>query len=132
MCAIGASAAEIMVKLTDKLFFLVIVVYLPFSMFWIFWLYSVSIVFSSESWQYQLFYGVDGNVALAWLFVMLLPALLFLILKASGRKFVSRLSGATGFYCLLGSLISTHGFLAIPGLVFIVISVAISRQLKKL
>jgi len=82
-------------------------------MFWISWLYSVSIVFSSESWPYQLFYGVDGNVVFVWLFVMLLPALLFLILKASGRKFVSRLTGAAGFYCLLGNLISAHGFLFI-------------------
>lgn len=121
-----------MIKLTDKLFFLIVVTYLPFSIFWVFWLYLVSIIFSPESWQYQLFYGQDGNIALAWLFAMLLPALLFLILKASGRKFASRLSGAVGFYCLLGSLISAYHILALPGLIFIFVSVLINRQLKKM
>ncbi len=121
-----------MIKLTDKLFFLIVVTYLPFSIFWVFWLYLISIIFSTENWQYQLFYGQDGNIALAWLLAMLLPALSFLILKASGRKFASRLSGAIGFYCLLGSLISAHHILALPGLVFIFVSVLINRQLKKM
>jgi len=120
-----------MIKLTDKVFFWIVVIYLPFSIFWVFWLYLVSIIFSTENWQYQLFYGQDGNIALAWLFAMLLPALLFLILKASGRKFISRLSGAVGFYCLLGSLISAHHILVLPGLAFIFISVMINRRLKK-
>lgn len=121
-----------MPKSTDKLYFWLVVLYLPFSMFWIFWLYWVSIIFSAESWQQQLFYGDDGNIALLWLFVVLLPAWLFLILKASGRVLISRLTGAIGFYCLLGSLLSSHTFLVIPGLVFIGISVVISRQLKKM
>ncbi len=121
-----------MTKLADKVFFLVVVIYLPLSIFWVFWLYLVSIIFSPETWQYQLFYGRQGSIALVWLFAMLLPALLFLLLKASGKKFVSRLTGAIGFYCLLGSLISAHHFLFVPGLVFIFISVLISRQLKKL
>ena len=120
-----------MTKLADKVFFLVVVIYLPLSIFWVFWLYLVSIIFSPETWQYQLFYGRQGSIALVWLFAMLLPALLFLLLKASGKKFVSRLTGAIGFYCLLGSLISAHHLLFVPGLVFIFISVLISRQLKK-
>lgn len=120
-----------MAKLTDKVFFLVVVSYLPFSIFWVFWLYLVSIIFAAESWQYQLFYGVDGNIALLWLLLMLLPALLFLILKAQGKKFATRLTGAIGFYCLLGSLISAHHILVLPGIVFIIVSVLISRQLKK-
>jgi len=121
-----------MIKLTDKLFFLIIVLYLPFSVFWIIWLYLVSIIFQPGLWQYQLFYGQDGNIALLWLFAMLLPALLFLLSKASGKKFATRLSGAIGFYCLLASLISAHDLLFLPGLFFIFISVLISRQLKKI
>ncbi len=120
-----------MARSTDKLFFMVVVFYLPFSIFFTFWLYWVSIIFSAESWQYQFFYGKDGSIALAWLFAALLPSLLFLVLKASGKKFASRLTGAIGFYCLLGSLISAHGFLAMPGLVFIVISILISHQIQK-
>jgi len=120
-----------MVKSADKLFFWVVVLYLPFSMFWIFWLYSISIVFSPESWQYLVFYGEHGNIALLWLFAVLLPALSFLVLKASGKKLASRLTGAMGFYCLLGSLLSAYTFLVVPGLVFIGISVMISRWLKK-
>ncbi len=120
-----------MIKSTDKLYFWLVVIYIPSSIFWVFWLYSVSIIFSPDSWQYQLFYGAQGNIALLWLFVVLLPALLFLILKASGKKFATRLTGAIGFYCLLASLISVHSILAWPGLVFIVISVVISKQLKK-
>lgn len=131
-CVFRVSATEKMAKVTDKLFFMIIVLYLPFSIFWVFWLYLVSIIFLPESWQYQLFYGQDGNAALVWLLAMLLPALLFLILKARGKKFASRLTGATGFYCLLASLISTHHILALPGVIFIVVSVVISRQLKKL
>jgi len=121
-----------MVKLTDKLFFWLVVIYLPFSIFWVFWLYSVSIIFPPEAWSYQFFYGAHGNIALAWLFAVLLPALLFLLLNVNGKKFASRLTGAIGFYCLLASLISTHSILALPGLVFIVISVVIKRQFKKL
>lgn len=121
-----------MIRLTDKLFFLIIVLYLPFSVFWIIWLYLVSIIFTPESWQHQLFYGQDGNIALLWLLAMLLPALLFLVSKVRGRKFATRLSGAIGFYCLLGSLISAHDLLFVPGLFFIFISVLISRRLKKI
>ncbi len=124
--------AEKMTKPTDKVFFLVVATYLPFSIFWIFWLYLVSIFFPSESWQYQVFYGQRGSIALFWLFAMLLPALLFLFLKARGKKLASRLTGAIGFYCLLGSLISAHHLLFVPGLFFIFISVLISRQLKKI
>lgn len=118
-------------KLSDKIVFRVVVIYLPFSIFLIFWLYLVALVFDVDAWQYQLFYGKDGNVALLWLLLVLLPALLFLILKARGKEFFSRFSGAAGFYCLIGSLISSHSFLALPGFVFLFISIVISRWLKK-
>ncbi len=120
-----------MIKASDKFFFLVVATYLPFSFFLIFWLYSVSIIFLAESWQYRLFYGADGRVALLWLLAVLLPAFLFLILNARKMKLMARLTGAIGFYCLLGSLISSYHVLVMPGLVFIVISVSISRWLKR-
>lgn len=131
LCIIEVFATAIMVKSTDKLFFWLVVIYLPLSIFWIFFLYLVAIVFPAESWQFQLFYGEAGNAALVWLLVVLLPAILFLVLKARGKKLVSRLSGVIGFYCLLASLLSVYNILVVPGLVFIVISVVVRRQLKK-
>jgi len=122
---------EKMAKATDKLLFWTVVLYLPFSIFWIFWLYSVSIIFLPDAWPYRLFYGEHGNIALLWLFAVLLPALLFLVSKARGAKLLSLVTGATGFYCLLGSLLSSHVFLVTPGLVSIAISMMISRHLKK-
>jgi len=118
-------------KITDKLIFRGIIFYLPFSIFLIFWLYLVSLVYVEGDWQYQLFYGKDGSVALIWLFVVLLPALMFLILRARGKVFLSRLFGAVGFYCLLGSLISSFSFLTLPGFVSLFISIVISRRLKR-
>jgi hypothetical protein len=117
--------------MTDRLFFLLVIVYLPFSMLFIFWLYLASIIFSPDSWQYQLFYGRHGNIALVWLLTVLLPAFLFLILKLNRKKFVVSILGASGFYCLLASLVSMHGYLALPGFVLIIMSAVINRRLKK-
>ena len=118
-------------KLSDKIIFRGVIIYLPFSIFLMFWLYLVSLVYTADVWQYQLFYGKDGNIALLWLFVSLIPALLFLVLKARGKVFLTRFFGAAGFYCLLGSLISSHAALALPGFVLLVISVVINRRLRK-
>ena len=118
-------------RTTEKLIFLLVTLYLPFSIFFIFWLYIASIIYTPGTEYYSLFYGRDGNTALLWLFAVLLPAVLFLVLRARGRKAMARLSGAAGFYCLLGSLISAHGVLALPGVVFLLTSVVINRRLKK-
>ena len=118
-------------KLSDKFIFRGVIFYLPFSILLIFWLYLVSIVYAADAWQYQVFYGKDGNIALLLLFVVLLPALLFLMLKARGEVFLSRFFGAAGFYCLLGSLISSYSFLALPGLVLLFISMVINRRHKR-
>ena len=120
------------IQLTDKFIFRGIIIYLPFSIFFLFWIYLVAIVYESDVWQYQLFYGKDGNIALLWLFVVLLPALLFLISKARGKVLLlSRFFGAAGFYCLLGSLISSHSNLALAGFILLFISIVINRRLKK-
>ncbi|HHJ15349.1 MAG TPA: hypothetical protein ENJ80_01485 [Gammaproteobacteria bacterium] len=118
-------------RTTEKWVFLLVTLYLPSSIFFIFWLYIASIIYTPGTGSYSLFYGEDGNIALLWLFAVLLPAVLFLVLRAKGRRALARLSGATGFYCLLGSLISAHGFLALPGFVLLLISVVINRRLKK-
>lgn len=117
--------------LTDKLIFRGLIIYIPLNIFFIFWLFLVAIIYESDEWQYQLFYGNDGNIALLWLFVSLLPAVLFILVKARGMVFLSRFFGATGFYCLLGSLISSHSYLFLPGFVFLFVSIVINRKLKK-
>ncbi len=118
--------------LTDKVIFRGVIIYLPFSIFLIFWLYLVSLAYEVDTWQYQLFYGKDGNIALLWLFIVLLPALLFLILKSRGLAFFSRLFGAAGFYCLIGSLISSYTYLALSGVILLFVSIIINRRLKKI
>ncbi len=117
-------------KSIDKWLFFLVATYLPSSIFFIFWLYASAIIYPPGTEYYNLFYGRDGNIALLWLFAVLLPAILFLVLKARGRKSFARLLGAAGFYCLLGSLISAHGYLALPGLVFLLASIAINRRIK--
>ncbi len=119
------------IKFTDKIIFRSVVIYLPFTIFLIFWLYMVSIAYEVDAWQYQLFYGKNGNIALLWMFVTLLPALLFLISKARGKIFLSRFTGFAGFYCLLGSLVSSYSSLSLPGFIFLFISIVINRWLKK-
>lgn len=104
--------------------------YLPLSILLIFWLYAVSIIYTAESWQYRLFYGQDDNRALFWLLLTLLPAFLFLVFRTRQKVMSARLAGAAGFYCLLGSLVSAHAVLALPGVVFIVASMIISRFVK--
>ena len=69
-------------------------------------------------------------MALIWLLVNFLPAMLFLLLKSRGRKFIARFFGGIGFYCILGGLISAHSYLAYPGFVFIIMSV-ITRRMSK-
>lgn len=98
-------------KSADKLFFLLVIFYLPFSIFFIFWLYLASIIFLPDTLYYGVFYGRAGNNALFWLFIVLLPAFLFLIIKVNEKTFISRLLGESGFYCLLGGLISKHNYL---------------------
>ena len=118
-------------QLTDKLIFRGLIIYIPLNIFFIFWLFLVAIIYESDEWQYQSFYGNDGNIALLWLFVLLLPAVLFILLKASGLVFLTRFFGAIGFYCLLGSLISRYSYLFLPGFVFLFISIVINRKIKK-
>lgn len=118
-------------KLINKFIFFAAIIYLPFSIFFIFWLYLVTLIYTPDAFQYQVFYGQDGNNALLWLFAVLLPALLFLLSRARGKVLLRRSFGAAGFYCLLGSLISSYWFLVLPGFVFLFISIVISRQLKK-
>ncbi|HEB81249.1 MAG TPA: hypothetical protein ENJ11_00135 [Gammaproteobacteria bacterium] len=112
---------------SDRLFFMAFVIYLPVSILLVFWLFAVSIIYPAESWQYRLFYGVDGNHALLWLFASLLPAFLFLVFKTRQKSMLVRLAGATGFYCLLASLVSSHAYLALPGMFCIVVSIVIGR-----
>ncbi|MDH5573777.1 MAG: hypothetical protein OEY89_18575, partial [Gammaproteobacteria bacterium] len=88
------------------------------------------LIYTPQTWQYDIFYGHNGTVALIWLFVDLLPAYLFLLLKSQSIKFISRLFGMLGFYCLLGSLISTVNYLSYPGFVFLILSF-IARRLTK-
>ncbi len=118
-------------KTTDKWQFLLVATYLPASIFFIFWLYIASLIYPPGTGYYDLFYGSDGNIALLWLFAVLLPAIVFLVSKTRGKKSFTRLSGAAGFYCLLGSLISAHGYLALPGFVFLLASVVVNRRLKR-
>ncbi len=114
-------------KLTDKMIFRGVIIYLPFSILLMFWLYLVSIAFEPEAWQYQVFYGKGGVLALIWLFMVMLPALLFLLIKTRGHVFISRASGAAGFYCLLGSLVSSYVYLAVPGVILLIISKVVSK-----
>jgi len=116
--------------ISDKIIFRGVIVYLPFSIFFIFWLYLVSLMYGIDEWQYQLFFGKDGNIALIWLFLVLLPALLFLVLKLKQKTSYGRFLGAAGFYCLLGSLISKHVLLAFPGLILIFASILVNRRFK--
>lgn len=115
-------------KPSDKLSFLAVLFYIPFSIFFICWLYLVQFIYVPDTWQYDTFYGENGAMALIWLFIDLLPAVLFLVFKSRGKKFISRLSGAIGFFCLLGGLISALHYLAYPGFVFLVISVVARRM----
>jgi len=117
--------------ISDKIIFRSVIFYVPFSIFFIFWLYLVSLLYGADEWQYQLFFGKDGNIALIWLFVMLLPALLFLVLKLKQKTSYGRFLGAAGFYCLLGSLISKHVVLAFPGVILLFASILINRKFKK-
>jgi len=121
-----------LIRLTDKYIFRGIVFYLPFSIFLIFWLYFISLVYEDNTWQYQLFYGKGGSIALVWLLMVLLPALIFLLSNTSGKVFLSRFSGAAGFYLLLASLISSFNFLAVPGFVLIFIGKLMNRSHRKI
>lgn len=118
-------------KTVDKWLFWSVAIYLPSSIIFIFWLYISSIIFTPGTGYYSLFYGKGGNIALLWLLAVLLPAILSLVLRAKGWKSFTRLLGAAGFYCLLGSLISTYGYLALPGIIFLLASTVINRRLKK-
>ncbi|VAW68848.1 hypothetical protein MNBD_GAMMA09-1075 [hydrothermal vent metagenome] len=118
-------------KVTDKLIFRVVIIYLPFSILFTFWLYLVSIAYQADAWQYQVFYGKNGNLALLWLFSVMLPALIFLMSNTRGRVFLSRLFGAAGFFCLLASLISSYVYLAVPGVVLIIGSKIINKKNHK-
>ena len=122
----GATKGWFFMK-SDKLIFRGILVYLPVSIFLVFWLYLVSIAYDINAWQYRLFYGENGSIALLWLLLALLPALLFLFLKARGMLLLSRISGGAGFYCLLGSLISNYSGLAVVGIILLVFSTFIRR-----
>ena len=113
-----------------KLTFWGVVLYLPFSILFIFWLPLVRIIYSEGTWQYEKFYGAAGSVALLWLLIVLLPAYLFLLKKARGKQFISRLFGGIGFYCLLAGLISEQGFLVYPGFVFLIMSIILSKYIK--
>lgn len=113
-----------------KLTFWGVVLYLPFSILFIFWLPLVRIIYSEGTWQYEKFYGSAGSVALLWLLIVLLPAYLFLLIKARGKQFISRLFGGIGFYCLLAGLISEQGFLVYPGFVFLIMSIILSKYIK--
>ena len=118
------------IKPTEKLIFLSVVIYLPVSIFFVFWLYLVQLVYAPETWQYRTFFGANGTYALLWLLADLLPAFLFLTVKSRGKKLISRSSGAIGFYCFLGSILSTYNYLAIPGFIFLITSV-ITRRMSK-
>ena len=119
-------------NISDKWIFFTVLFYLPLSIFFVFWLYLVQIIYASDAWQYDMFYGESGTTALIWLFVDLLPACLFLLFKSRGMKFISRLFGMIGFYCLLGGIISTVNYLAYPGFAFLIMSIITRRMSKKI
>lgn len=111
--------------------FLAVTLYLPFSILFIAWLAMVPYMYKDNSLQYEIFYGANGLVALAWLLLTLLPALLFLLVKSRGYEFFSRFTGAIGFLFLLSSLIIQIHYLAFPGIIFLVMSTVLKRKIEK-
>jgi len=114
-----------------KVIFWSVILYLSFSILFIFWLPLANIIYSEGTWQYERFYGQGGSLALMWLLIALLPAYIFLLVKSRGKQLISRLLGSMGFYCLLAGLISEQGYLAYPGFVFLFMSIIFNRYIKR-
>ena len=111
--------------------FWAVALYLPFTILFIAWLAIVPYIYNDNSSQYEIFYGANGLIAVAWLVLTLLPALLFLLVKSRGYVFLSRFTGVIGFLFLLSSLIIQMHYLALPGIIFLVLSSLLQKQIKR-
>jgi len=104
------------------------VIYLPLTVVSIFWLAWVPLASTAGSWAYDIFHGPSGSLALLWLLLTLLPAITVLSLRSHGLRLASRLSGALGFYTLLGALLSDFGQLGYLGFTLLITSIVLRKR----